>query len=132
MVVMNPFPDIDRLKARLDPHRLLRTATIMGKRASPGRISVRWAGPVRSSRLFERLEVLAGRTRASQAVPSQHERLAGATVLRRRPLSLAICEIFHKWDCNVHGLCKTLINRPATPLEEAHQGGCFIFRGGCA
>ena len=30
-------------------------------------------------------------------------------------------------SCNPHPVYQTSDNRPATPLKEAHQGGCFIF-----
>lgn len=31
--------------------------------------------------------------------------------------------------CEFRTMCETTLNRPATPLHDAHQGGCFIYGG---
>lgn len=73
-----------------------------------------------------------------KATLDQHRPLAPAIVRNLRedlivPWALQCfaeaCEIFHKLSCKKRTICKNLINRPATPLDEAHQGGCFIFWG---
>lgn len=29
--------------------------------------------------------------------------------------------------CKSRSMCKLSLNRPATPLHDAHQGGCFMY-----
>jgi hypothetical protein len=31
--------------------------------------------------------------------------------------------------CEFLTMCEITLNRPATPLHDAHQGGCFIYAG---
>lgn len=31
--------------------------------------------------------------------------------------------------CEFRTMCETTLNRPATPLHDAHQGGCFMYGG---
>lgn len=31
--------------------------------------------------------------------------------------------------CEFRTMCETTLNRPATPLHDAHQGGCFMSGG---
>jgi hypothetical protein len=109
---MKTFPDIDRLKATLDPHRRQDPAIVRNLRED---LIVRWSFLSNSSesyRLRDLDPVGAGRGFDVGVFPSG-------------------CEFFHKETCNIRIICENIPNRPATPLEEAHQGGCFIFRRCC-
>lgn len=118
---MKTFPNIDLLKATLDPHRPLDPAAVRNLRED---LIVRWTYHSNASEgntgYQQQGEWL---SRAGNAARTAGE-LVGST-----PVGSVPCEIFHKEDCAKRTLCENLDNKPATPLEEAHHGGCFIFRG---
>lgn len=120
---MKALPDIDRLKATLDEYRPLDPAIVRNLRQD---LIVRWtyhSNAIEGTTQYQRERESLSRTGGAARSGTEQ---GGVT-----PAGSAPCEIFHKEDCAMRTLCDNLDNKPATPLEEAHHGGCFIFRGCC-
>ena len=120
---MHTFSRINHIKATLDQDRPVDPAIGRNPRED---LSVRWIdhsgsneGTMQSGQGIE----VSSRT-------GEVDRFSTEQILYRASYSTAR-EIFHKHDCASRTMCDNPSNRPATPLEEAHQGGCFIFRGCC-
>ncbi len=42
-------------------------------------------------------------------------------------VSLRVSQILRILACKARPMCDLSLNRPATPLHDAHQGGCFMY-----
>jgi hypothetical protein len=60
---------------------------------------------------------------ASEYVAVERKRKLG----RERRQSLVVSKFSQINDCKISPACEISRNRPATPLHDAHQGGCFMY-----
>ena len=54
-------------------------------------------------------------------------RIAGNRVGQHRWEGFEDSQILRILACKACTMCELTLNRPATPLNDAHQGGCFMY-----